>query len=164
MSSLAIEYRGQGLCVASWGALVIYVWSGPITAPLIEVSAQARSQALARTDGIGSVLHIHVARRVPRPDEALRRRARDVMAHFAPNTIGQVHVIEGAGFAGSAMRSLIESTRSDAPLLITTSIDDALDWLAELDDQDPMLEVYRDQLCDDVRQLTASVVASLTAA
>lgn len=164
MSGLAVQYRDQGLCVATWGSLVVYIWSGPINADRVEVSAQTRQRALEQTDGIGSVFHVHVARRVPRPDEAVRRRAKDIIAHFAPCTIGQVHVIEADGFKASALRSLVESTRSEAPLLITSSIDDAVDWLAELDAQDPMFEIYRDKLCEDIRELTADVVASLTAA
>lgn len=98
---------------------------------------KAMQELVRRYDGrMASLMVVRSRLRdLPRVDDEQRRLAREVMAMGGARTIGAVAVLQGGGFWGAGVRSILTGicllARPPFPWRIAESSEDAIAWLSE---------------------------------
>ena len=105
-TSPTIVYETAGLVAAHWKNIAIHVWSAAAsTAKVMKLDEQSSSFASAHPRGISSI-HIS-AQGTPLPERDVRDALRKLTNKYAKNLACVCHVVEGAGFWASALRSFL---------------------------------------------------------
>jgi hypothetical protein len=132
---LVLRIEPRIYCYCAYRNVTVAVWVGQATVPALhEVGAISREMVRRYPDGHSSI--VYILDKIPAPSP----EASAAVAHTfaARNGLACVSVIlEGTGFFGSGMRSMLSNARrnaeaeSTALLKLNTSVAEVLEWLPE---------------------------------
>jgi hypothetical protein len=104
--SPAVIYEAPGLLLTHWKNFAIHLWTGRASlAMVMRLDELSPPFATAHPRGFSSV-HI-IAQGTPLPDRDVRNALRNLTNKYAKNIGCVCHVVEGAGFWASALRSFL---------------------------------------------------------
>lgn len=132
---LELIYGDDGMCVSSWGALLIGVWWRPSTLREMEILAESQ-RALIEEQGMVSTLSVMRHELSLRVDEEMRSRGAEMAREFGPNTLGAATVVEASGMRANVFRSVVTgiylTARTQTQYQVLSSIREGVQWVLKI--------------------------------
>ena len=162
MSDLQIHYQDSTCAVGSWKNVFISVHGAAATADQLRALRRALNPHYARWAGNTCSISLAeaaatVATATPESREETARLNRDF-----PVSLGSALIVEGAGFRGAAIRTMLSGiylvTRQSYPRKIFDTLAQAAEWLAPIAGKNQPNPYHPRELIAAVAAMRASLI------